>query len=220
MKIMIIGCGRVGSELAFRLFQKGHLVTVIDQNEHAFTNLNQEFRGRTVEGEALHRDVLHRAGIENVDGLVAVTNSDSLNAVVSHLARSVYGIKNIVVRNYDPAFRPLYEAFDLQYISSSSWGAQRLEEMLYHAEMHTVFSAGNGEVEVYEFAIPPSWHGRLLGELIATSGCVPVSITRSGTANLPTTETELLTGDILLVGATFFGIEALRQNLNNSITEK
>jgi len=219
MKIIIVGCGRVGSELAFRLFQKGHQVTVIDQNEQAFNNLNTDFRGRTVEGEAMNRDVLHRAGIETADGLVAVTNSDPLNAVVSHLARSVYGIKNIVVRNYDPVYRPLYETFGLQIISSSSWGAQRLEEMLYHAEMHTVFSAGNGEVEIYEFAITQPWDGHLLGELISSSDCVAVSLTRAGTAILPKHETQLTEGDILLVGATFFGIEAIRLRLNN-ITEK
>jgi trk system potassium uptake protein TrkA len=213
MEIIVVGCGRVGAELAYRLYKKGHSVTVVDRTAQAFNNLPPDFRGRTIEGEALNRDVLLRAGIETAEGLVTVTNSDPLNAVVAHLARSAFGLSNVVVRNYDPAMRPLHEAFGLQVVSSSSWGAQRLEEMLSHGEMHTVFSAGNGEVEIYEFVIPAAWHGRRLGELIPPTNCYPVSLTRSGRATLPTPDTILEEEDVVLVSATFEGIEAVRQNL-------
>lgn len=214
MNIIIVGCGRVGSELAYRLFNKGHSVAIIDASARSFANLHPDFRGLTIEGEALNRDVLRRAGIESADGLVTVTNSDPLNAVVAHLARTAYGIQNVVVRNYDPSMRPLLEAFELQIISSSSWGAQRFEEMLYHAEMHTVFSAGNGEVEIYEFAITQAWAGRQLGDLVTPGNCVPVSLTRDGTAMLPKADLILKDNDVVLVSATFDGIESLRKRLN------
>ncbi len=213
MNIIIIGCGRVGSELAYRLFKNGHTVTVLDNAVSAFHNLPADFRGLTIEGEVLNRDVLHRAGIETADGLVAVTNSDPLNAVVAHLVRSAYGIQNVVVRNYDPIYRSLHEAFGHQVISSSSWGAQRMEEMLYHAEMRTVFSAGNGEVEVYEFAITPKWNGKKLGELLPEGACVAVSLTRAGKAMLPDHDTLLKENDVVLVSATMHGIEDVRQRL-------
>ncbi len=216
MEIIVVGCGRVGAELAYRLYKKGHTVTVVDRVAQSFNNLPPDFRGRTIEGEALNRDVLLRAGIETADGLVTVTNSDPLNAVVAHLAREAFGLSNVVVRNYDPVMRSLHEAFGLQVVSSSSWGAQRLEEMLAHAEMHTVFSAGNGEVEIYEFTIPSTWHGHRLGDLIPPANCYPVSLTRSGRATLPTLDTILETDDVVLVSATFDGIEALRQKLQTS----
>lgn len=219
MNVIVIGCGRIGSELAYRLFQKGHKVSVIDQNSEAFNNLPADFLGRTVEGEALNQTVLHRAGIETADGIACVTSSDTLNAVVAHIARTVYNISNVVVRNYNPAYRPLLEAFGLQLVSSSSWGAQRLEELLYHSEIHTVFSAGNGEVELYEFAIPKTWDQRRLGELILSKECLPVSLTRAGKASLPTRDTILIEGDILLVSSTFDGIEALRNTLRQSREE-
>lgn len=215
MNVIVVGCGRVGAQLAYRLSQKGHQVTVLDQAVTAFDNLPTDFRGRTVEGEVLAQGVLHRAGIDQADGLAAVTNSDSLNAVVAHLARSVYQITNVVVRNYDPRWQPLQEAFGLQVISSSAWGAQRLEELLYGAEIRVVFSAGNGEVEVYELEIPASWRGHTLQELLSGAQCLPVALTRAGQALLPGHDTLLEECDVIHVSATFEGIESLRRRLHS-----
>jgi len=213
MNIIVVGCGRVGAELAHRLFQKGHKVTVIDQTVAAFTNLPNDFIGLTIEGEATNQNVLHRAGIETANGLAAVTKSDPLNAVVAHVARSVYGINNVVVRNYDPKLRDLLETFNLQLVGSSSWGAQRLEELIAHVELRAVFSAGNGEVEIYEFSVPPTWDGHKLGELLPSENCTPASLTRAGSAILPNLDEELKSNDIILVSATFDGIEAVRKQL-------
>ena len=213
MNIIVVGCGRVGSELAFRLFQKGHKVTVVDSRPNAFQALHPDFRGRTVEGEALNQDVLRRAGMEEADGVAVVTSSDTLNAVVAQIARNVYQIANVVVRNFDPSWRSLHEVFDLQVVGSTSWGAQRIEELLYHREMRTVFSAGNGEVEVYEFTVPQAWNSRLLGDLLPKIDCAPVGLTRAGGALLPDCDTVLQQGDVVLVSATLNGITALRQSL-------
>ena len=213
MNYIVIGCGRVGAELAYRLFQRGHQVTVVDQFPASFNNLPPDFLGRTLEGEALNQNVLHRAGIENADGVAVVTNSDSINVVIAHAIRSTYTIQNIITRNYDPRWRPLFEAFGLQVVCSSSWGAQRVEELLYNTGMRTVFSAGNGEVEVYEFTIPKRWSEHKLGEVVKSSECTPVGLTRAGRAILPTCDTSLLENDVVLVSATFDGIEALRKHL-------
>ncbi|NTU75383.1 MAG: hypothetical protein HGA86_04610, partial [Anaerolineaceae bacterium] len=168
--------------------------------------------GRLVDGDAMSQDVLHRAGVEQAEALAAVTNSDALNAVIGNIARSVYQIPSVVVRNYDPILRPVFEAFDLQVVSSTSWGAQRIEEMIYNAEIHTVLSAGNGEVDIYEMLIPHELNGHKLSELLIP-GCIPVSVTRAGKAFLPDADTTLLDCDILLVSATLEGIEAFRKNL-------
>ena len=213
MRIVVVGCGRVGADLTYRLYQRGHQVAVIDNYAQSFTNLNPEYRGRTLEGEALNQDVLKRAGILQADGLAAVTNSDTLNCVVGHLARKFYEVPYVVVRNYDPRWRYLFETFGLQVVSSSSWGAQRIEELLYHAEMRAVFSAGNGEVEVYEFDIPNNWEGRALTDLIHDLDCVPIALTRAGRAMLPDADQIVSSGDIIHLGATLDGIEAVRQRL-------
>lgn len=214
MNYLIVGCGRVGAQLADRLNKKGHNISIIDHVPSAFDNLPLDFLGRTIEGEALNQTVLRRAGIDKADGLAAVTNSDSLNAVVAHIARSVYKISNIVVRNFDPRYRSMYEAFNLQVISSASWGAQRIEELLYYSDLRTVFSAGNGEVEIYEFTIPTSWTDKKLSELLPEDGCTPISLTRAGQARLIDCDSIIETNDIILVSATFDGIDTLRRRLN------
>ncbi len=214
MHVVIVGCGRVGAELANRLYQKGNEVAVIDQVEAAFNNLSPDFRGRIIEGDALNRAVLRRAGIHQADALAAVTNSDSLNAVVGHMARTAFHVPCVIVRNYDPRSRPMFEIFGLQVVSSSSWGAQRIEELIYQREMRTVFSAGNGEVEVYECMIPAKWDEHRLQELLPAEGCVPVALTRAGRATLPSADTVLQTGDILNISATWEGMNAFRQKLH------
>lgn len=133
------------------------------------------------------QDVLCRAGIAQADGLAAVTPSDSTNAVVAHVARTTYHLDNVVVRNYDPRWRALYEAFGLQVVSSASWGAQRIEEMLSHSPGPAVFSAGNGEVQVYEVRLLAVWQGRTVRDLLLTggepaAGCLAVALTRAGRA--------------------------------------
>lgn len=215
MNIIVVGCGRVGAELAYRLYKKGHSVTIIDQAASAFANLPSDFSGRTVEGEATNQNVLERAGIQGADGLAVVTKNDPMNAVIAHLARTEYGLINIVARNYDPRLRYVLEAFDVHLVSSSSWGAQRLEEMLAHAELYTVFSAGNGEVEIYEIRVPENWDGHPFQGLIPAENCYPVSLTRAGSALLPKMDTILKSNDIVLVSATFDGIEAVRKHLQS-----
>ncbi len=213
MKVVVVGCGRLGAELATRLFQRGNEVSVIDTSEAAFSKLPANFEGRLNEGDAINRDVLHRAGVERADAVAAVTDSDVLNAVVGHLARSYYNVPNVVVRNHDPRYRPILEVFGLQVVSALSWGAQRVEEMIYNADIRAVFSAGNGEVEIYEVSIPEEWSGHTVGEFADAGGVTPVSLTRAGRATLPSPNMVMETGDVVHVSATLEGVEALRKRM-------
>ena len=215
MNFIVIGCGRVGAELSFRLFNNGHQVVVVDNNQKAFNRLHPDFRGRTTEGEALSADTLQRAGIEKADGVAVVTNSDTMNAVIGHTVRTHYPqVKQIIVRNYDPAMRDMLEAFGLQVVSSTAWGAERVQELLLDPSFRAVFSAGNGEVELYEMLISQKWDGLTISSLL--DGCqdtVCAALTRAGRAELPKPETKLKAGDILTVSATLDGVKSLRSKL-------
>jgi len=213
MFVIVVGCGRVGSELAFGLFQAGHQVAVIDEVGTSFENLHPDYRGRTIEGEVLSEEVLKRSGIETADGLAAVTNSDSVNAVVGHVARTVYEVPNVVVRNYNPRWLPMHHAFGLQVVSSTGWGAQRIEELLSDPRGRAVFSAGNGEVEIYEVVVPAVWSARTVADLLGGADCVAAALTRAGRAILPSPATALEAGDVLHVSATRQGMDALRGRL-------
>jgi trk system potassium uptake protein len=211
MQVIVVGCGRLGAELAHRLFQREHDVTVIDQVAAAFDNLHPLFRGRTVEGEVLNQDVLHRAGIEHADALAAVTNSDTLNAVVAHVARTVYHVPQVVARNFNPHWRPLHEAFGLQVVSSTTWGAQRIEEMLDEVEVRPVWSSSDGIVDLYEFVVPERLQGRLLREVLPKGPHVMVACTRTGQPLPWAQELPLEAGDVIYLSTAAEGREALRR---------
>lgn len=215
MKVIVIGCGRLGAELAYNLFKRGHDVSVIDNVPASFNNLPADFQGRLNEGEALSQDVLHRAGIEKADAVAAVTNSDALNTVAAYVAKSVYKVPSVLARNYDPRTREIFEYFGLQTVSSTSWGAQRMEELIFHSDVRTVFSSGNGEVELYEVVITDQWDGKTFNDLIDCEDCLPVSLTRAGRATIPSRDSKIRAGDIALISATFEGIEGLRRRLHN-----
>lgn len=221
MNFIVVGCGRVGAELCYHLFKNGHQVVVVDINKESFNRLHPDFRGRTLEGEGLAEGVLERAGIHEAHGLAAVTNSDTLNAVVAHAARAIYDVPNVVARNYDPNLRSIIEAFGLQTVGSTYWGAQRVEELLINPSQRAVYSAGNGEVEVYEVSIPEEWDGRMVGDLLdSLQNCLPVAISRAGRSSLPASGMKMQTGDLLNVSSTFEGIGALLARLSGKMEAK
>jgi len=215
MNFIVVGCGRVGAQLSFRLFRLGHQVVVVDSNQNSFNRLHPDFRGRTVEGEILSLDTLERAGVDRADGVAVVTNSDTLNAVIGHAIRSHFPqVRQVVVRNYDPVLREMLEAFGLQFVSSTAWGAERLQELLIDPSFRAVFSAGNGEVEMYEMYVPAEWEGSTISDLL--NDCketVCAALTRAGRAELPSPTMELKIGDILTVSATLEGVKSLRARL-------
>jgi trk system potassium uptake protein TrkA len=215
-QIIIVGCGRVGGELALSVFRKGHSVAVVDSNPRAFDRLGSEFRGRTVQGDGFAEDVLKRAGIETADALAAVTSSDSVNIVVARVARDIYHLGHVVARVYNPRRTPIYEKLGLQTIASSSWGAQRIEQLILHPGLQSVYSAGNGEVQIYEVSIPHEWEGRTVGDLVPAENALPVAIARGGRACLPARDTVLHAQDILQVSATDEGAAVLRQRLQSN----
>jgi trk system potassium uptake protein len=215
MNIIIVGCGRVGVELALALHQN-HIVSVIDRNSHSFDRLGLHFAGRTVQGHGMDRTSLERAGIENADALAAVTASDNVNAIVARIARDIYHVNRVVARIYNPRRAPIYEKLNLQTVSSSSWGAHRIEQLLVHPGMQSVFSAGNGEVQIYEVTVPSEWNGRKISDLVPMEHAIPVALARNGKGVLPRGEITLESQDILQVSSTPEGVKILRQRIHEN----
>lgn len=141
MKVIVVGCGRVGAALALSL-QNEHQVTVIDPDAEAFDRLGADFQGRCLEGDPLDREVLLRSGIETAEALAAVTSSDNVNAIAARIARGLFGVERVVARVYNPRRSPVYEKLNLQTVSSSTWGAERIEELLTRPDLRPPTSAG------------------------------------------------------------------------------
>jgi trk system potassium uptake protein TrkA len=120
----------MGAAIADRLFRAGHEIVVVDRTAEAFGNLPAAFRGRMLEGDVLAQDVLERARLRGAGGVAVATSSDAANAVVGHVAREVFHVEHVVVRNFDPQRRGVEEAFSLEMVSSAEWGAERFEALL------------------------------------------------------------------------------------------
>ena len=184
MKILIVGCGRVGAELAMSISRHGHDVTIVDQNPDAFDRLASDFKGRTVQGIAFDRDVLERAGIESTDAFAAATSSDHANIVAAKVARDIFHVPNVVARIYNPAQREVYERFGLQTVTSSSWGAQRMEQLLLHPGLIDMETIGHGEVKLLEVQVPANWVGQPIANTLE-GRVIVFAVTRAGRAFTP-----------------------------------
>ena len=123
MKIIILGCGRVGSTLALMMDRAGHTVTVIDYNSNSFQRLESSFGGQTVMGDGIDEDVLRRAGIEKADVFVATTNGDNRNIMASQIAKKLFAVPEVICRIYDPIRTEVYQKLDMEVICPTIVGA-------------------------------------------------------------------------------------------------
>lgn len=130
MKIVILGCGRVGAALARLMNRAQHDVTVIDMNSEAFSRLGQDFTGRTFVGDGTDEDVLRRAGLESADAFAAVTNGDNRNIMAAQIAKHIFGVQKVICRIYDPIRQETYNALGLESISPTIIGAKLMRDAL------------------------------------------------------------------------------------------
>src|SRR6266699_3880208 len=128
MKIVILGCGRVGAMLASMMHNAGHTVSIIDQSSDSFQRLDPQFSGQTVIGNGVDEDVLIRAGIKDADAFAAVTNGDNRNILASQIAREIFEVKKVVCRIYDPLREEIYQELGLETICPTKVGARLIFE--------------------------------------------------------------------------------------------
>lgn len=130
MKIVILGCGRVGSTLATMMEDKGYEVSIIDTSSEAFQRLPPDFRGETIVGNGVDEDVLTKAGILEADAFAAVTNGDNRNIMASQIAKELFNVKKVVCRIYDPIRESTYRELGLETICPTIVGAEKMFEAI------------------------------------------------------------------------------------------
>ena len=130
MKIVILGCGRVGSALATKLDQAGHTVSIIDFSSDSFQRLSSDFGGETILGNGVDEEVLIRAGIKEADAFAAVTNGDNRNIMASQIAKEIFKVNKVVCRIYDPIREETYHELGLETISPTKVGAEMFFDAL------------------------------------------------------------------------------------------
>lgn len=130
MKIIIVGCSRVGAMVATMLVQDGHQVTVIDLDRNAFSRLGPDFPGEMVLGNGVDEDVLRKAGIEQAEGFASLTNGDNRNIMAAQIAREIFHVKRVITRIYDPIRENVYRELGLNTTSPTLTGVQEIHRML------------------------------------------------------------------------------------------
>ena len=131
MKVLILGCGRLGAYLARKLDNEGHEVTLIDRNQDSFRRLGPDFHGSMVLGVGIDEDVLRRAGIESADAFVAVTNGDNTNAMAAEIARLVFKTPKVIARLYDPVREETFRMVGImETVCPTVMGANKVAEIL------------------------------------------------------------------------------------------
>ena len=150
MRVVVMGCGRVGSSLADGLSRIGHDVAVIDRDSTAFNRLSPEFAGERVLGQGFDRDVLLRAGIEEADAFAAVSSGDNSNIISARLARETFGVQRVVARIYDAKRAEVYERLGIPTIATVPWTTDRLLNVLTRESETAKWRDPTGTVAVAE----------------------------------------------------------------------
>lgn len=212
MKVIIVGCGRIGSELAQILDKNGHSVTVIDLNPKAFEKLSPLFKGKKITGVGFDRDVLLQAGIEKTDAVVSLTYSDETNAVIARLASRFFRVPKVVAQLLDRHKADIYKRFGVQTVDTTAWGINRVIHMISYSTLDTVMSIGDG-VQIVEVEIPLLLVGHKVSELAAPGEIQVAAIMRDNKSFVPTMGTEFQKGDTVTLSVVTESIQHLKRRL-------
>src|ERR1700732_3963851 len=154
MHVIVVGCGRVGSELGIRLEREGHSVAIIDKNRRAFRRLPDDWPGRTIVGFGFDRDHLAEAGVAEAGALAAVTSGDNSNILTARIARETFQIPNVVARIYDPRRALIYQRLGIPTVATVTWTTDQVIRRLFPDQSVTEYVDPSGEVSFIERSLP------------------------------------------------------------------
>lgn len=198
MRVIVVGCGRVGSELAVRLQSEGHETVILDRNRAAFRRLPSGWGGREAVGFGIDRDDLVRAGIGEAQALAAVTSGDNTNILCARIARENFEVPHVVARIYDPRRALIYQRLGIPTVATVSWTVDQVVRRLLPETMATNWTDPTGEVSMVERQLPDAFAGHSLAELDGQSRFRPVLLTRGGRARLAVPELLAQEGDVVV----------------------
>jgi trk system potassium uptake protein len=210
--IVVVGCGRVGSELAMQLSEEGHSVVIIDKNRDAFRRLTR-FHGKTLMGSGFDRDILFQAEATRADALAAVTSGDNTNILCARIARDSYRIKNVVARIYDPQRADIYMKLGIPTVATSLWTTQQVKRWMLPSDESIEWTDGTGSLHLVERILPDHLAGRPLDQFNVGDSVRVVGLIRSGQGRVSLEGVFAQEDDMLEFLVTPEGMEALKTML-------
>jgi trk system potassium uptake protein TrkA len=208
--VVIMGCGRVGSELAARLESGEHTVSVIDKNPAAFRMLRYQFRGEKVAGYGFDEDVLREAGIERAEALAAGSSGVNTNKVAARRAREKFEIPIVVARIYDPRRAEIYQRLGIPTVATVKWTTDQVMRVLLPDQIASDWRDPTAEIALITLILPDEWAGWKIEELEADGHRRVVGLTRTGHARIVGPGTVLQEGDQVHLAVDDEGLQELR----------
>ncbi|MGZ8612636.1 MAG: potassium channel family protein [Actinomycetota bacterium] len=199
MRVVIMGCGRVGILLTQELARAGHEVSVIDKHAAAFDRLPPGFEAKTIVGLGFDRDVLEEAGIKEADAFLAVSSGDNSNIVSARVAREHYHVPQVIARIYDPMRADIYEKLNIPTVSTTRWGVKQIMMMLTHPREEIKETLAAGDLLRMRIRVPQHLVGRPVGELNAEGKILVAGVDRGGSGFLPISSSTFQDGDFAAV---------------------
>ena len=210
MHVVIMGCGRVGSELAARLEGRGHTVAVIDKREIAFRMLRFDFKGQKVLGYGFDEDVLGQAGIERAGAFAAVSSGDNSNIVAARLTRERFEVPTVVARIYDPRRAEIYQRLGIPTVATVKWTTDQIMRLLIPDQVASDWKDPSEGISLVTMVLPPSWAGWRIEEIESDGHRRVVAVTRVGHARIVTPSFILQEGDQVHLAVDDDGLDELR----------
>jgi trk system potassium uptake protein len=207
MRVIIMGCGRVGSELASQLLEGDHEVIVIDKDPEAFFRYPPGDGAKTVVGLGFDRDVLEEAGIKEADGFVAVSSGDNSNIVSARVALELYHVPRVIARIYDPRRAEIYERLNIPTVATTRWGVKQIQLMLFHDRQEIREAIGGGDLLRMRVPVPQHLVGTKATSLNVDGRVLIAGVSRGGGGFIPTSDSTLQDGDYLVVMLTKDGVD-------------
>lgn len=205
MRIVIAGCGRVGSDLALSLSDSGHDVSVVDNDERSFRRLGSAFNGTTHEGQAYDIRVMRDAGIEFADAFAAVTSFDNVNLMAVQVANQVFGVPKTVARLDDPRRTDAYRALNVRHVTAGKLISRAVREQILDDEYQSHLSFLGEDVELIEMQMSADADGLTVAEL-EVKGKLRVAAVRRGLEIMVATRRMVLEEDDTVIAAAVEGV--------------
>jgi trk system potassium uptake protein TrkA len=199
MHVIVVGCGRVGSEVAINLAADGHDVIVIDRKVEAFRRLGEDFKGTTMVGVGFDRDVLTEAGISPDCAVAAVTSGDNSNILIARTSRETFGVKRVVARIYDPRRASIYERLGIATVASVAWTSARVLRHLLASESTPDWIDPSAKFTIVERRVTAAGAGVSVANLEAACVGRVVVLGRFGEASIPAPGVLLQEDDVVHV---------------------
>lgn len=194
MNVMIIGCGRVGSQLALLLAQEGHNVTIIDKNPEAFKRLGGTFNGVAVAGNGFDEKLLKELKIDKQDAFVSVTSGDNTNLMASQIAKKMFKVPRVIARVYDPRRADIYRKLGLDIMSGTMLVAAMIRDKIIENRF-TSYLVETGELGVIEIVINGALKDKRVSEINIPDEFLVTVIERKKRVIIPQPDARLEAGD-------------------------